>query len=80
MWFTLSSYYVNSVLLTINELTDIVAYTKPAILGITESKLYSSVSDQEVNINVYSVLRSDRNRNGGGVTSYVRADLCFNSN
>ena len=57
----------------------VISHTKPAILGITELKLNSSVSNQEVNINGYSVLRSDRNRNGGGVACYVRTDLCFNS-
>ena len=69
---------VNSLLLKIDELRDIISRTKPAILGITESKLDSSVSDQEVNISGYSILRSDRNRNGGGVACYIRADLCFN--
>ena len=54
-------------------------HTKPAILGITESKLDSSVSDQELNINGYIILKSDRNRKGGGVACYVRADLCFNT-
>ena len=70
--------YVNSLLLKIDELRDIISRTKPAILGITESKLDSFVSDQEVNISGYSILRSDRNRNGGGVACYIRADLCFN--
>ena len=69
---------VNSLLSKIDELRDLVGHTKPAILGITESKLDSSVSDQEVNISGYSILRSDRNRYGGGVACYVRADLCFN--
>ena len=69
---------VNSILSKIDELRDVVGHTKPAILGITESKLDSSVSDQEVNISGYSILRSDRNRYGGGVACYVRADLCFN--
>ena len=68
---------VNSLLSKIDELRDVVGHTKPAILGITESKLDSSVSDQEVNISGYSILRSDRNRYGGGVNCYVRADLCF---
>ena len=45
---------VNSLLLKIDELRDIISRTKPAILGITESKLDSSVSDQEVNISGYS--------------------------
>ena len=69
---------VNSLLSKIDKLRDLVGHTKPAILGITESKLDSSVSDQEVNISGYSILRSDRNRYGGGVACYVRADLCFN--
>ena len=69
---------VNSLLLKIYELRDIVDLPKSAILGITESKLDSSVSDQEVNMNGYSILRSDRNRNGGSVACYVRGDLCFN--
>lgn len=46
-------------------------------LGITESKLDSSVSDQKVNINGGSILRSDRDRNGGSVACYVRGDLYF---
>ena len=68
----------NSLLSKTDELRDIVGHTKPAILGITESKLDSSVSDQAVNISGYSILRSDRNRYGGGVACYVRADLYFN--
>ena len=70
---------LNSLLLKIGELRDIVGNTKPALLGITESKRNSSVSDQKVNINSYTIHRSDRDRNGGGVACYVRANLCFNS-
>ena len=69
---------INSVLSKTDTLRDIVGHTKPVILGITESKLDSSVSDQEVNINGYSILRSDRNKYGRDVACYVRADLCFN--
>ena len=58
---------VNSLLSNIDELRDVVDHTKPAILGNNESKLGSSVSDQEVNISGYSILRSDTNRTGGGV-------------
>ena len=69
---------VNSLLSKIDELRDIVSKTKPAILGITESKLDITVNNQEINISGYNILRSDRNRNGGGVACYVRSDLCFN--
>ena len=70
---------VNSLLSKIDELRDIVGHTKPAILGITESKLDGSVTNHEVKISGYSILRNDRNRNGGGVACYIRSDLCFNS-
>ena len=66
-------------LLKIDKLRYIVDHTKPAILGTTESKINSSVSDQEVNINGYSILRGDRDRNSRGVACYTRADLCFSS-
>ena len=69
---------VNSLLSKIDELKDITNYIKPGFLGITESKLDSSVTNAEVNINGYSIIRNDRNRNGGGVACYIRSDLCFN--
>ena len=71
---------VNSLLSKIYEIRDISNHIKPAMLGITESKLNSSVINSEVNINGYSIIRNDRNRNGGGVACYVRNDLCFNIN
>ena len=71
---------VNSLLSKTEELRDISNYIKPAILGITESTLDSSVRNSEVNINGYSVIRNNRNRNGGGVACYIRNDLCFNIN
>ena len=69
---------VNSLLLKIDELRDITDYIKPAFLGITESKLDSSVTNAEVNINGCSIIRNDRNRNGGRVACYIRNDMCFN--
>ena len=63
-----------------NELRDIVGHKKPAILGITESKLDSSVSDREVNMNSYSIVRSDRKRNDVGVSCCIRANLFSNFN
>ena len=69
---------VNSFLSKLDKLRDITNYIRPAILGITESKLDSSVTNAEVNINGYSIIRNDRNRNGGGVACYIRNDLCFN--
>ena len=69
---------VDSLLFKIDKLRVITNYIRPAILGITESKLDSSVTNAEVNINGYSIIRNDRNRNGAGVACYIRNDLCFN--
>ena len=69
---------VNSLLSKTDELRGITNCIKPAILGITESKLDSSVMNAEVNINGYSIIRNDRTRNGGSVAYYIRNDLCFN--
>ena len=70
---------VNSLLSKTDEIRDIANRIKPAVLGITESKLDSSVTNMEVNINSYSIIRNDRNRRGGGVACYVKNDLCFNT-
>ena len=34
--------------------------------------LDGSVKNSDVNINGYSIIRNDRNRNGGGVACYIR--------
>ena len=47
---------VNSLLSKIDELRGVVGHAKPAILGITESKLDGSVTNQEVNISGYKWL------------------------
>ena len=70
---------VNSLLSKIDEIRDIANRIKPAVLGITESKLDSFVTNIEVNINGCSIIRNDRNRHGGGVACYVKNDLCFNT-
>ena len=46
---------VNSFLSKIDELRDITNYRRPAILGITESKLDSSITNAEVNVNGDSI-------------------------
>ena len=56
---------INSLLPKINELREIAGRTKASIIGISESKLDDSIDDNEIDIPGYSVLRSDRNRQGG---------------
>ena len=69
---------INSILPKLDELKTIAGNTKAAIIGITESKVDNSISDSEVEIPGYCILRCDSNRNGGGVACYVRQYLCFN--
>ena len=37
-----------------------------------------SVLNSEIDIENYTIIRRDRNRNGGGVACYIRSDICFN--
>ncbi|MGK2860350.1 MAG: endonuclease/exonuclease/phosphatase family protein [Chitinophagaceae bacterium] len=51
------------------------------IIGITETWMTSSISDNEMNIDGYTLLRQDRNdeikQRGGGVALYIRNNLNF---
>ena len=57
---------INSLLSKIDELRAIAKKSRAAVIGITESKLDESVTDEEINIDGYELIRSDRNRHGGG--------------
>ena len=48
------------------------------MLSFSETWLDSSKSDSEIEIENYTVVRKDRNRKGGGVCVYIRADIGFN--
>ena len=58
---------INSLLSKIDEVREIAKKSRAVVIGISESKLDKSVLDGEVFIDGYEVIRSDRNRNGGGV-------------
>jgi hypothetical protein len=45
------------------------------ILAINETKLDSSISDSEIYINGYTIIRKDRNRNGGGIAIYIKNNI-----
>ena len=69
---------INSLLPKIDELRQIAIETNAAIIGIPESKLDDTVLDAEIEIEGYSVTRSDRNRHGGGVVCYIRDSINYN--
>ncbi len=47
------------------------------ILAINETKLDSSISDSEIYINGYTIIRKDRNRNGGGIAIYIKNNTVY---
>ena len=67
-----------SLLPKLDELRLLASNTKVAVIGITESWLDASVTDAEVEIPGYLIVRHDRNRTGGGVCLYIRSDIAFN--
>ena len=69
---------INSILPKIDELRLIAKNVNPSVLGLTETKLHSSVFDEEIKIDGYSLERSDRNRKGGGVACFIKDDLSYN--
>ena len=48
----------------LDELKTIAGNTKSTVIGVTESKVDNSISDSEVEILHYCILRCDRNRMG----------------
>ena len=62
----------------ISELKLLANNTKAAAICISETWLDSSISDAEIMLDGYSVLRNDRNRQGGGVCLYIRTDIAYN--
>jgi len=68
----------NSLLSKIEEIREFVLQSKPHIICFSESKLDSTVNDEEVAIDDYNLLRHDRTRNGGGVACFIRNSIHFN--
>ena len=68
---------VRSLLPKLPEISLFLNRTKAAILAISESWLDNTVTNAELNIDGYSVLRKDRNRHGGGVCIYINNNLNY---
>jgi hypothetical protein len=69
---------IRSLLPKVVEVKLILQRTSAAVLAITETWLDSTVSDNEIDIDRYSVLCRDRNRHGDGVCFYICNKLAFN--
>ena len=70
---------INSLLSKVDELQYIAKLSEVAFVGISESKLDDSVLSSEIQIENYDLIRSDRNRHGGGVACFIRDNLSYNT-
>ncbi len=68
---------VNSLLKHIDEIRILLSDNPLDILAINESKIDSLISDSELYINNYSIVRFDRNRFGGGVALYIKNTIPY---
>ena len=72
---------INSLLAHIDDIRVFRSYSKIDVLAINETKLDSSVHDNEILLPGFEIARKDRivnGRNGGGVCIYLRNNLNFN--
>jgi exonuclease III len=68
---------VNSPLKHIEEIRLLLSDTPFDILAINESKRDSSITDYEIHVHNYSIVRLDRNRCWGGVALYIKNTLPY---
>ena len=68
---------VNSLVGKMPQIREMFHDGKVDILTFSETKLDDSVMDAEIEITNYSVIRKDRNRNGGGVCMYVNSSINY---
>lgn len=65
-------------LLKVDEFCILARHTNTAVIGVTETWLDILVSDSEVEIPGYSIVRNTRQCIGGGVCIYICSDIAFN--
>jgi exonuclease III len=51
--------------------------TEIYILCISESYLDNTIHNTEINVDGYTLVRKDRNRNGGGVLIYIKENINY---
>ena len=69
---------INSTLKHLDEIEIFLDEKKPHIMDLNINKLDSSIGDDEISIEVYCLVRKDRNTHSGGVVQlYVLNDIPF---
>ena len=68
---------IKSILPKIEQLWSLLISSNISALGITETKLDSTINN-EVKIDGYNLIRSDRNRKRAGIGYYIKSNISFN--
>ena len=71
----IGSINVNSLLLHISEVRELIKDKGFHILAVNETKLDSTIADSLLGVDGYAMHKQDRDRHGGGVAVYVRDSL-----
>ena len=69
---------VNSFLSKIEELRILAFHTIISLLRITEIEHWNTVRNEELKIDGYNLVWSDRNKTGGGVACYINNNIGHN--
>ena len=72
---TLSHLNCRSLFPNINDIRDILTLHSFSVLALTETWLTPNISDGDMFVSNYKLLRRDRGSRGGGVALYIRADI-----
>ena len=78
--FVMAALNINSLLAHFDDLSFFVLNSKIDVLAINETKIDSSVNDNEIHLPGFVVVRKDRSvngRNGGGVCMYLRNNINY---
>ena len=75
--FKIACININSLYKRIDEIRFILMSSPLDVLAINESKLDHSITDGEIHIPGYVIIRKDRNRHGGVVALYIKNTLSF---
>ena len=67
-----------SLLPKMSEMRYILEQSTASILAVSETWLDANITDEEIGVRGYSVMRRDRDRHGGGVALYIKDTLAFN--
>ena len=73
----IASLNVNGLMKHIEEIRVMLINYPFDILAISETKIDSTISDSEIHINGYTIIKKDRTKNGGGIAFYIKDTLSY---